>query len=228
MFPRCMFAAASAFMVSAMQGQHIELLQLRADATNFNIEETVPTTEKGYQMVASLKDDEKMKKFIHRLVQAEARYIKDVAQLNGMVPFYSGVQAVQNLDALKHELRSAAWVADGEGRNAPLNEIGYQKVAALKSKPHMVAFARRILDAADRTCADEGGLSGIIPYFDGETAVQSFDALRNELVSATWASPRIAPPVPAVLVKVTTEDSEVSKLDLDVSKEDPEAHKEDL
>merc|ERR1719199_1077165 len=174
MFPRCMFAAASAFMVSAMQGQHIELLQLRADATNINIEETVPTTEKGYQMVATLKDDEKMKTFIHRVVQAEARYVKDVAALNGLVPFYSGVQSVQNLDALKHELRSAAWVADGEGRNAPLNEIGYQKVASLKSKPHMMAFARRILDAADRTCADEGGLSGMIPYFNGETSVQNF------------------------------------------------------
>merc|ERR1719326_2716068 len=179
-----MLVAASAFMVSAMQGHQMQSLELRADAVNFNIEETVPTTEKGYQMVATLKDDEKMKTFIHRVVQSEARYIKGVAELNGMVPFYSGVQSVQNLDVLKHELRSAAWVADGEGRNAPLNEIGYQKVASLKSKSHMVAFARRILDSAGKKCTDEGGLIGLIPYFDGEIAVQSFDALRNELLSA--------------------------------------------
>merc|ERR550514_1470186 len=105
-----------------------------------------------------------------------------------MVPFYSGVESVQTLDALKHELRSAPWVADGEGRNAPLNEKGYQKVASLKSKPHMVAFARRILDAAAKKPDDEGALIGLIPYFDGEIAVQSFDVLSTELLSAPWAS----------------------------------------
>merc|ERR1719326_1300230 len=201
-----MLVAASAFMVSAMQGHQMQSLELRADAVNFNIEETVPTTEKGYQMVATLKDNEKMKTFIHRVLQAEARYVKDVAELNGMVPFYSGVQSVQNLDALKHELRSAAWVADGEGRNAPLNEIGYQKVASLKSRAHMIAFARRILDSADKKCADEGALIGLIPYFDGEISVQTFEALGKELVSAPWASPRTAPPVPAALAKVSRED----------------------
>merc|ERR1719326_2113057 len=149
-------------------------------------------TEKGYRIIAALQDNEKMKKFIHRLVQKEARYVKDVAELNGMVPFYSGVEGVQSLDALKHELRSADWVADGEGRNAPLSETGYKSVASRKSKPHMLAFARRILDARGLKCADEGALTGLMAYFDGEIAVQSFDALSKELVSAPWASPRAA------------------------------------
>jgi hypothetical protein len=71
-----------------------------------------------------------------------------------------------------------------------LNEEGYQKVAKRRSKAHMMAFARRILDAEDRKCNSEGDLSGMMSYFDGEISVQTFEQLRRELLSASWAQPR--------------------------------------
>jgi len=58
-----------------------------------SIGSTVPLTEKGYQTVASLKDDKEMKAFIHRVLEKEARYAKEPAELSGLVPFYSGTQA---------------------------------------------------------------------------------------------------------------------------------------
>jgi len=148
---------------------------------------SVPISETGYQQVAAQKSDEEMKAFIHRVVAKEARYVKDVSELSGLVGFYSGTQGVQDLESLKKELRASSWVAEGEGRTAPLTDFGYQKVAALKSNAHMMAFARRILSLNSKVCSDEGALTGLIPYYSGEVAVQSFDQLTHELLSAPWA-----------------------------------------
>jgi len=153
----------------------IVLLQTRVDveinsethAVPRGVGSSVPTTEKGYQLVAELKDDNEMKAFVYRLVEKEARFVKDAAELSGMLPFYSGTQGVQSFESLKKELRDVPWVVDGEGRNAALNEEGYQKVGKHKSRPHMMAFARRILDANFKKCSDEGALIGLVPYYDG-------------------------------------------------------------
>ena len=51
----------------------------------------------------------------------------------------------------------------------------------------MMAFIRRILDDDEREVTDEGMFKGVVPYYDGEQAVQSFDQLKTELNSASWA-----------------------------------------
>lgn len=148
---------------------------------------SAPLSEKGYQQIAAQRSDDEMKAFVHRVLAKEARYVKDVAELSGFVGFYSGTQGVQDLESLKKELRASPWVAEGEGRTAPLTDFGYQKVAKLKSNAHMMAFARRILNLNNKVCSDEGALIGLVPYYSGEVTVQSFDQLTRELLSAPWA-----------------------------------------
>merc|ERR1719162_1055173 len=173
---------------------HAERLNSQSNAESKSdhtgVGSAVPLTEKGYQLVADVKNDNEMKDFVFRVLEKEARYARDAAELSGLVPFYSGTQNVQSLESLKTELRDAPWVADGEGRSAALNEEGYQKVAKRKSKPHMMAYARRILDDSFKKSSDEGALIGLMPYFDGEISVQSFGQLRSELLSAPWAVSR--------------------------------------
>lgn len=177
---------------------------------------SVAVSENGYQQVAAQKSDEEMKAFIHRVLAAEARYVSDVAELNGLVPFYSGTQNSQNLESLKEELRKAPWVAEGEGRTAPLNDFGYQKVASLKSNAHMMAFARRILNFHNKKCSDEGAFSGIVPYFSGAVSVQNFGQLSQELLSAPWV---VTPGKDVVAGTLSVALSEKTK-------EDPEAEEE--
>jgi len=182
-----------------MEVQHTGLVLLQARAETLiksagdGLGKTVPTSEKGYQLVAALKSDEEMRSFIFKVAESEARWIRDPGELNGLVPFYSGTQSVQSLESLKKELRAAPWVVAGVGRTAALNEVGYKQVADLKSKPHMTAFARRLLDASAHKSVDEGAFNGLVPYYSGEISVQSFDALKHELLSAPWVAPRDEP-----------------------------------
>jgi len=221
-------AVSAAPVVSFAEAEHgyMSLLQQYAQATSGDLGDKVPLSEKGYQLVAALKSDEEMKHFVHRLLEKEGRYVKEVAELNGLVPFYSGTQNVQNVENLKKELRSALWVAEGEGRTAPLNEVGYQKVAKLKSKSHMMAYSRRLLDGFLRKCSDEGALKGVVPYFNGEISVQSFEQLKKELLSAPWAVARDSEQVlSAVTLPVALkEEGKVSeKIEIHVGNECTEA-----
>jgi hypothetical protein len=160
---------------------------------------TAPVTQRGYEQVAALKSDEEMKTFMRRLAAAEARVINGEGELNGVAPFYSGTVGTQDLARLQNELRHATWVAEGPGRTAPLSEPGYQVVAQLKSKENFMAFARRILDQANLKVADEGSFKGLVPYYDGETAIQSFEQLQHELTSAAWVKNRDEPePLPVL------------------------------
>lgn len=183
-------------VVSALQPSHVDvqalsLIQLPQRAKGLSPGSAAPITEHGYQLVASLKSDDEMKAFIHRVLEKEARYVVDKSELNGIVPYYSGTQAVQDLDTMKKELRKAAWVAVGEGRTAALSEVGYQQIAHSNhemKRPHMLAFARRILNAAGKVVTDEGALSGLMMWHDGEIAVQTYDRLRDELLRAEWVA----------------------------------------
>lgn len=151
----------------------------------------VPLTEKGYQLVADLKDDDEMRAFIQRVIRQDARYVNDIAQLSGVVPFYSGEQHVQSLAALREEIRRAPWVGETEGRVAALNEVGYQKVIDVKHKPDMMAFARRILDVFKKRCTDEDAFVGFVSsFFDGENAHRDFATLKKELLAAPWLESR--------------------------------------
>merc|ERR1712224_496202 len=95
-----------------------------------------------------------------------------------------------SLGAIKNEIRRANWVGESEGRVAPLNEEGYQKVLNLRHSPDMMAFARRILDVYRKRCTDEGALIGLVAYYDGKNGQQDFATLKQELLAAPWAVSR--------------------------------------
>merc|ERR1719238_2674289 len=143
---------------------------------------TAPLTEEGYQQVAAMKSNKEMKAFAYRVLKTEARYVTDAGELTGTIHYYSGRMDVQDLATLKAELRQAWWTKAGEGRKAPLNEIGYQSVAKMKNAANMRAFMRRVLKASGRVVSDEAAFSAVAPYYDGEVSVQNFEQLQRELL----------------------------------------------
>lgn len=150
---------------------------------------TAPISQKGYELVAELGSVDEMRHFMQRVLSHEARYVTDVSELNAMVEKISGTQS---LDDVKKELRVASWVAPGKGRTAPLNEVGYQHVAALSDNAQMMAFARRVVEGKGKVSVDEGVLSGTVPHFSGVVSVQDFGHLVKEVSSLAgegWTAP---------------------------------------
>lgn len=95
---------------------------------------------------------------------------------------------------------------------APLTEVGYQRVAALKSDGDMKTFIKRVLAKLGLDVADEGQLSGFSSYYSGTQAVQHYGTLQSELRVASWVQQQAAEtsesashaiPEPAVKAKAT-------------------------
>ena len=175
--------------VKEADGHSLRLNVWQRDPSPGNME---PLNEKGYQAVTKLKDDKEMKLFITRLLQNEARLVKDEAGLNGFVPYYSGVVSVQDIESLKKELRSqsqSAWVGGDVGQTSPLTEDGYQLVAATQSDVQMKSYFRRLLKLGGLKITDEAGLNGIVPFYDGKVSTQSLEQAKRELRSVSWAAP---------------------------------------
>jgi hypothetical protein len=63
-----------------------------------------PLTEKGYKSVASLHSQKEMEAFIRRVIADRNLHILDEGGLKGMLPYYSGLKAIQNLKALSTEI----------------------------------------------------------------------------------------------------------------------------
>jgi hypothetical protein len=63
---------------------------------------------------------------------------------------------------------------------APLTEEGYKMIAKLKNDEEMSLFVKRVADELGYEISDVGSLSGVVPYYSGKKATQSFMALREE------------------------------------------------
>mmetsp|Transcript_93200 Transcript_93200/g.164871 ORF Transcript_93200/g.164871 Transcript_93200/m.164871 type:complete len:421 (-) Transcript_93200:158-1420(-) len=70
--------------------------------------------------------------------------------------------------------------ADG----AQLNEQGYEAVAATQDARRMEIFVRRLASDLGMKIVDEGALKGFVPYYSGQKDTQSFEAMREELLSS--------------------------------------------
>merc|ERR1712222_288167 len=64
---------------------------------------------------------------------------------------------------------------------AALSEAGYQSVAALHDGSQMRDYVRRVADSLELDIIDQGHLSGMVMYYSGECASQSFAALVKDL-----------------------------------------------
>jgi len=76
----------------------------------------------------------------------------------------------------------------GLGVTAATDEAGYQAVAKLKDDEEMKTFILRVIGDYDCQVDDESGFMGIVPWFSGTAAVQSFDKLEESLLFAVLAN----------------------------------------
>jgi len=101
---------------------------------------------------------------------------------------------------------------EATSQKAPLDEAGYKQVAALGSRAAMESYIRRVVKSIGCRIADESKLQGVVPFYSGETAVQSYAALETETFRActqtgTWLSslyPSRIPSTPATSSLGTT------------------------
>jgi len=75
------------------------------------------------------------------------------------------------------------------GQKASLDEQGYKAVAAIKDNKQMEKFIRRAAQAVNMEIHDEGGLQGILPFYSGVKAVQTYEALLLELERTGHSGP---------------------------------------
>jgi len=163
-----------------------------------------PLDEWTYRAFVERGSDFEMEAFVRRVVASMGFQVTDDAGLHGFVPYYSGNKDSQSLLSMREDLERAAacggggggaggateaaksscWLGGGLGRNAPLDEAGYAKVAAVRSGPDMEAFVRRVIASLGFAVDDEAALQEVVPYYSGEISTQSFDALRKELLGA--------------------------------------------
>jgi len=73
------------------------------------------------------------------------------------------------------------------GREAMLTEEGFQSVAKTGSRVAMDAFVRKVLAAKAWRVTDETFMANVLPWYTGECANQSYDALLSELHSSRKA-----------------------------------------
>mmetsp|Transcript_153849 Transcript_153849/g.268118 ORF Transcript_153849/g.268118 Transcript_153849/m.268118 type:complete len:170 (+) Transcript_153849:1-510(+) len=67
------------------------------------------------------------------------------------------------------------------GQKASLDEQGYKAVAALKNNAQMDKFIRRAAQNLNLEIKNQGSLAGIVPYYSGVNAEQSYEKLLLEL-----------------------------------------------
>jgi len=85
-----------------------------------------------------------------------------------------------------------------EADTQPLDEDGFAEIADLRSNNQMERFVKRLASDMDLSIVDPGGLKGMVPFFSGQKATQSFVALQEELLDTAqrddgWLSVSDAP-----------------------------------
>eukprot|EP00928_Gymnodinium_smaydae_P053412 TRINITY_DN37402_c0_g1_i1.p1 TRINITY_DN37402_c0_g1~~TRINITY_DN37402_c0_g1_i1.p1 ORF type:complete len:637 (+),score=101.93 TRINITY_DN37402_c0_g1_i1:22-1932(+) len=178
----------------------VSLLQERRRANNITDNEVMESCgfdEDGYITLVKLESASLMEEYIRRLVRYLGLEIIDEGGLAGVVPHYSGEKSSQTFWALRTELLAAAavpnsWVSEVSrhdsllrisvtGGTAPLSEQGYRAVVRLRDDFQMGNFVRRTAASLGLYVADEGRMAGLLPFYSGTKAVQSFASLRSEL-----------------------------------------------
>jgi len=192
--------------VAAEDPESLSLLQMKATVEKHPRKITghnAPLDEKGYQTVADLKDNDEMQDYIRR-VAGEMGFLVGPGgggPMNGFTPFFSGVKAKRNYNALKAELQKAVdspntWLI-ANGANADLDEDGFDSIAkAGESSKDMADFIRRMAEGLlDLEVTNDRGLKAFVPFYNGEKGHLSYNALKEELIAEsskkhTWLGPR--------------------------------------
>lgn len=82
-------------------------------------------------------------------------------------------------EGARHGKRKRKEIPDME----ELNEKGYLSVVRQRSNAKMTNFVKRLAADMSLEIVDPGGLNGMVPFYSGQKAKQSFSALQAELLS---------------------------------------------
>jgi len=159
-----------------------------ASTPSFGMGDFASLDESGYQAVAATRSRKAMSALCIRVLHEQGWQVSDNTVLEQLLPRHSGEQGVQSYQVLVSELRvissgTRRVVEVSIGRTADLSEHGYMGVAAKVSDIEMELFIRRTVSHLGLQVINEGGLLGVVPFFSGAHAVQSYTALCMELGS---------------------------------------------
>lgn len=153
---------------------------------------TASLSEDGFQATASWRCASQMRAFADRLLDhlgapgVPDEILEEIALRHSGA--FGGSAARLSFARLTEEVLSHAPPTSGIA--APLTEVGYAAVAALRSNDEMRAFIRRVVAKLGGRVAQggEGGLGGFVPFFSGVSAVQSLAQMEAELRNAPWVT----------------------------------------
>jgi len=89
---------------------------------------SAPLNEDGYRIVAGLRSNQEMRRFIGRIIKDEGFYLVDPGGLDGVVPFHSCEKEIQSLDRLQNEMRGVASTSHGwVSRTPPKKKVNQSR-----------------------------------------------------------------------------------------------------
>lgn len=153
----------------------------------------------GFKEVQRTRNHDAMESFIRRVVRESLGCrVADEDKLEAYGLYYS-VEKSANFRTLEGELykacttKSIPWLTPMFGgdtaasatatnpNNFQYNEEGYQSVAAQRDHFLMNQYVRGVVSLLGGAVVDDAGLEGMISYYSGEKATQTFQNLVNEL-----------------------------------------------
>lgn len=157
---------------------------------------TASLSEDGFQATASWRCPSQMRTFTDRLLDHLGAPGVSEDVLDEIALRHSGVvgASAARLSFARLVEEMLSHVPPSSGIAAPLTEVGYAAVAALRSNDEMRAFIRRVVTKLGGRVAGEASLSGFVPFFSGVSAVQSLAQMEAELRGAQWVLQRSASP----------------------------------
>merc|ERR1719440_2551899 len=88
-------------------------------------------------------------------------------------------------DFSDEEFKPVARPSLGPGLTETLNEQGYKTVAKLNNAGEMNAFIHRLINHLGLEVKDRNAILGVVPWYDGTNATQSYEALTYELLQTS-------------------------------------------
>lgn len=218
-----MLQRASALNRKAFEAQHEQGKSALGSARNMKVTGglggQVPLDDNGFERIAGLRDTQEMRRFLSRALRKAGLIVSNEAGLSSFAEKCISGDGPHTYDGLSQELfgtaarqdgwvsllrhdapefnleqfRSVASPSLGPGLTQPLNEEGYQAVAKLRNAEEMNAFVHRVINNMGLEVKDGLGLLGVVPWYDGTNAQQSYKALNAEILSTalkpgTWVT----------------------------------------
>mmetsp|Transcript_85077 Transcript_85077/g.155048 ORF Transcript_85077/g.155048 Transcript_85077/m.155048 type:complete len:983 (-) Transcript_85077:121-3069(-) len=137
-----------------------------------------------YKRVAKNNDKEEMYSFVNQTMTAVGLEEEKEGFLEKLADDKSKADNFSELVDLLLNSKGAgleSTCVQKNGSIAPLSENGYRCVVQMQDENQMVEYTRRVANEMGLDLNTDGGVQGVVPFYNGKMAVQSLDKLREEL-----------------------------------------------